>query len=579
MSRIAGILQDMADSPHITTGPTAALSTTANISAPPSSLNLNSLNNLHQHPSMRLNFTLMSNNHNTHSTNSLPGVSNSFVSHIVPPSPRSPLSTARSNLARPTRYRSNSAAPSPMVMSTFSPRVPNINTSLPPGDHRPRSSGGLPPASAEATSKGAGTKPPFQKKGPQYFFNSAHSLHGIADGDNEVEKQPTIEAPLRTQEILLFYLATLLRTLAMDSYQVHQNIAYFVLCAVVDIYIYLFLPISTFQIREVMRTDLVSYWRNIIGIFNILCPRPNQDEDSVVENHVSSSGKFSNSTAFAFAAPSSPTKRGAVTPNLKRKNKDEVVEDIPGTKDSSASSSKFVKKFFGMFSSTTKESSDEPDKGNHKRPDKRIKSVKEAHDEVQDHTAHIDQTNEKLNAVKIPSLYVFDYGKPKYGLSGASWTLLVLARMAIEDVILRLKLNPAIILAEPKVKVDTQLLNDLGSRIGINGGIAEGDSEDEYSVSQYNGVESDGSVDLGLGLDNSSVNSTAMPPTPEAGGKSAFATLAGSRRTSKPNTGGTGAVGLQITVPADELLDSVVIPAGKLHMPKKSGSPMPSKFG
>lgn len=226
VSRIAGILQDMAGSPHITAGPTAALSSTSAMSAPPSALNLNSLSNLHQHPSMRLNFTLMSNNHNTHSTNSLPGVGNSFVSHIVPPSPRSPLSTARSSLARPTRYRSNSAAPSPLVLSAFSPRVP----ALPSGDR----ASGLPP-SGDATGKGGtGAKPPFQKKGPTYFFSSAHSLHGIADGDHEVERQQTIEAPLRTQEILLFYLATLLRTLAMDSYQVTPRAVELLLCTGMD---------------------------------------------------------------------------------------------------------------------------------------------------------------------------------------------------------------------------------------------------------------------------------------------------------------------------------------------------------
>lgn len=231
----------MASSPHIATGPTAALSSTTALSAPPSTLNLNSLNNsnshphlLHQHPSMRLNFTLMSNHHNTHSTSSLPGVANSFVSHIVPPSPRSPPSTARSNMARPSRYRSNSAAPSPMVLSSFSPRVPpSSGTALPSGE-RPGSGGGgggLPPtlesAGRSSSNGNTATKPPFQKKGPSYFFNSAHSLHGIADSDHEAERQQqqqqqqVIEAPLRTQEILLFYLATLIKTLAMDSYQVN----------------------------------------------------------------------------------------------------------------------------------------------------------------------------------------------------------------------------------------------------------------------------------------------------------------------------------------------------------------------
>lgn len=351
-----------------------------------------------------------------------------------------------------------------------------------------------------------------------------------------------------------------------------------------------------------MLTDLVSYWRNIIGILNVLCPRPSQEEDSIVDDFVSSSAKLSNTSSFplAYNAQASPSKRGGTTPSLKRKKKDETADGASATKDMTASSSKFVKKFLGMFSSTKDGDEAAAEKENKKRrPDKRSKSVKEAQDEVQERTAFIDQNSKDHNTVKIPSLYVFDYGKPKYGLSGASWTLLVLARMAIEDVILRLGLNPAIILTQPTVKVDTQLLHDLGGSIGINGGIAEGDSEDEYSVSQYHGADSDGSVDLGMGLDASSVTSvdlggasagcgantsTGKHATDSEVRKFGTATLPNSGRTSKPTTTYSTSTktsapdasggGLQITVPTDE-----VVPAGKLHMPKKSGSPLAFKIG
>jgi hypothetical protein len=68
----------------------------------------------------------------------------------------------------------------------------------------------------------AALKPPFVRKG--YFFGSGHNInaHGIADAEAEpAEKMLVpITAPLRTQEILLFYLSTLLRTLAIDTYKV-----------------------------------------------------------------------------------------------------------------------------------------------------------------------------------------------------------------------------------------------------------------------------------------------------------------------------------------------------------------------
>jgi hypothetical protein len=68
----------------------------------------------------------------------------------------------------------------------------------------------------------AALKPPFVRKG--YFFGSGHNInaHGIADAEAEpAEKMLVpITAPLRTQEIMLFYLATLLRTLAIDTYKV-----------------------------------------------------------------------------------------------------------------------------------------------------------------------------------------------------------------------------------------------------------------------------------------------------------------------------------------------------------------------
>jgi hypothetical protein len=300
-----------------------------------------------------------------------------------------------------------------------------------------------------------------------------------------------------------------------------------------------------------MQTDLVSYWRNIIGMLNILCPRPDQEEDSVVENHVSSSGKVNSSlSSFALgSAPASPAK----TPTRKRKAKKAAAEEAPDTADSTTGS-RFVKRFLGMFSSRAAEeapeAADEADKNNKKNQNKESGSVLAE----LGHTAFFDQRTEQEMEVKIPALYVFDYGKPRYGMSHAAWTLLVLTRCAIEDIILRLKIDPKIILTKQKIKIDDKLLRDLGSQMGINGGIAEVDSEDEYSVSH---VESENSLDLGV--EGSSISTPVPqvadePKLPAAGTagevrerSSSGVSMFPPRRASKSITGG-----LQIQVPGDE---------------------------
>jgi hypothetical protein len=199
VTRISGLLQDMASSPHITAGPTTAVS-----SSQPGSHHA-SATSLHAGaPNMRLNFSLMSSGVHTFSNTSLPQINTiGFLSPMVPPSPRSPMSSARSSAraSRPTRYRTSSN-PSPLLISSLT------------------SSGG---PSSTFDGKGA-LKPPFGKK--SYFFGSGNALsaHGIADQEvDHGERLQPIVAPLRTQEIMLFYLATLLRTLATDSYKVQYT--------------------------------------------------------------------------------------------------------------------------------------------------------------------------------------------------------------------------------------------------------------------------------------------------------------------------------------------------------------------
>ena len=242
----------MASSPHITAGPTTALNTTGGItSSTPVLSTHNSTGNINTHtPStsqanMRLNFSLVGSNPHAFSTSSLySGTNNAavgFISPMVPPSPRSPVSTARSgSIARPTSrpYRT----PSALMLNSLSPAsatnhsaMNNLNTSL---------SAALAAAAASSSATTANTihgsidtkalRPPYIRKGPSPFFGSGHSLpsssaymqhgHGIADPTAEAESTEqhgqVIEAPLRTQEIMLFYLSTLLKALAMDSYKV-----------------------------------------------------------------------------------------------------------------------------------------------------------------------------------------------------------------------------------------------------------------------------------------------------------------------------------------------------------------------
>lgn len=194
----------MASSPHVTAGPTTALSSVPN-STHASTSNLLTVGALHGGPNMRLNFSLVSNPH-TFSASSLPPLNTTgFLSPMVPPSPRSPMSSARSSMARPTRYRTSSN-PSPLLIAA--------------------TSGAAAASGNSVGTEGKLSKPPFVRKGLYHGSGHGFSAHGIADSEHDgLERMQPIAAPLRTQEIMLFYLATLLRTLAVDTYKVSLPVA------------------------------------------------------------------------------------------------------------------------------------------------------------------------------------------------------------------------------------------------------------------------------------------------------------------------------------------------------------------
>jgi hypothetical protein len=52
-----------------------------------------------------------------------------------------------------------------------------------------------------------------------------------------------------------------------------------------------------------------------------------------------------------------------------------------------------------------------------------------------------------LPSINHPStVYAFEYGPPKYGLSGASWALLIQSRKAVEEIVQMLGIKVGLLL-------------------------------------------------------------------------------------------------------------------------------------
>ena len=354
-----------------------------------------------------------------------------------------------------------------------------------------------------------------------------------------------------------------------------------------------------------MQTDLLSYWRNIIGILNILCPRPVQDKDSIVDDYVSSStGSSSKDNSAKLNESNSRDKLSSPTHKKSNKNKTKKKSQKSNNINSptqthpkiQSTSSKFVKKFFHMFSSINKlNTENENNEEEYHNSNHNTKKKGSNNDEIKEdilHTDYFDHRTIEECTIKVPILYVFDYGKPRYGLSHASWTLLVLARCAIEDVILRLKINPKIILTKPKMKIDNNYLTRLSKNMSITGMIAEGDSEDEdeFSVSRFDFGDSEGSMDLGL--DGSSIMTPPVFPHMEdgidrlSGGESGLDSShiadgssvanspvpSSSRPISRLSGSSPGTSVMQIQIPSDNSSENLSKP-NSFSMPKRANSP------
>jgi hypothetical protein len=186
---------------------------------------------------------------------------------------------------------------------------------------------------------------------------------------------------LTTQEVMLFMYSHVLSGLVRDSYKV----------------------------REILKLDLRPSWVAIIGVLNLICPRPKQVHSKFREKDIKQSQESLKSTP-----PELPVSYAAATSakgkSKKSSNTDGAITKI-AVKPSPLSQS--FSSMFGMFrrvSSTQESSSDSNDK-------ERVSVSAIGPDFWQN------------------DLKIFEYGKPRHGLTRATWNMVVSSRMAIEDII------------------------------------------------------------------------------------------------------------------------------------------------
>lgn len=98
----------------------------------------------------------------------------------------------------------------------------------------------------------------------EFASGNCESLNGDFDQEICLSKNYLDYFPLLTQEILLFYTTSLIRSLALDSAKVFQ--IYFIFIQ------HMRFLIS--QVRALLRIELSTYLTAIMAVFNELCPRP-----------------------------------------------------------------------------------------------------------------------------------------------------------------------------------------------------------------------------------------------------------------------------------------------------------------
>lgn len=165
------------------------------------------------------------------------------------------------------------------------------------------------------------------------------------------------------------------------------------------------------QIRKCLGQDLSSYWLPIMQIFNTICPRPPLHEDrglTVDSKREETEKVLSNdnrTTSGIFSKKSSGQDPNISQPNLQEK-----------------------KSFLGFFRS----------KAPIDIPNEEILETDRSDIPIISKISANSGNNLRLKSESkmedTCDLLLSDYGPPQYGMSFASWTLLVMARRYAEEV-------------------------------------------------------------------------------------------------------------------------------------------------
>ena len=122
--------------------------------------------------------------------------------------------------------------------------------------------------------------------------------------------------------------------------------------------------------------------QSIMSIFNLICPRPTEKVIAVMTQKVAEDAIVSNSASISKGT--TEKKKG------------------------------FVNKLINLLSSSSSSAASKPSESEKPPPPQ---------------WSEVVISKEPLN---MDALKVFDYGPPKFGLSEATWNLLILARKAVE---------------------------------------------------------------------------------------------------------------------------------------------------
>lgn len=168
---------------------------------------------------------------------------------------------------------------------------------------------------------------------------------------------------------------------------------------------------DSFKIREILRRELVGSFVSIMGIVNLICPRPTEVKSAFRERdrQAMHDEVWGNKTNTEL-----PTGMGKnAAPSKKTTQSDQPV----------LTSVKMAPSALGFLDNLfPRKSKDVPPKAESEAPKKQARNLEKAFVA----TTGYDWKND---------LRIFEYGKPRHGLSKSTWVLVVMAREALEQTI------------------------------------------------------------------------------------------------------------------------------------------------